>query len=228
MPKYVTPEVQLIGGTALNRDGLTQYLKDTGNEEFNKDIFEGCTNLDGLTDVDIMCSFFAKLCYRSLVADGKNKNISRVRSIRDNVTATLASGHGSVFEHAVLNFVVYNCSRVFTHELVRHRAGTAFSQTSGRYVRGDTIDFVLDPAPRDVARLKATPGVEVVEGMENRVLFIGMDQAREDDTERAVRAGLAMLAAGREQAEAALAPEIDLPEAVACCVVALQEEGIAR
>ena len=31
----------------------------------------------------------------------------------------------------------------------------------------------------------------------------GMDEAREDDAERAVRAGLAMLAAGREQAEAA-------------------------
>ena len=32
----------------------------------------------------------------------------------------------------------------------------------------------------------------------------GMDEAREDDAERAVRAGLAILAAGREQAEAAL------------------------
>lgn len=32
-----------------------------------------------------------------------------------------------------------------THELIRHRAGTAFSQTSGRYVRSDSVDIVFDP-----------------------------------------------------------------------------------
>jgi peptide/nickel transport system substrate-binding protein len=42
------------------------------------------------------------------------------------------------------------------------------------------IDFVLDPAPQDVARLRATAGVKVVEGPENRVIFIGMDQARDE------------------------------------------------
>ena len=51
----------------------------------------------------------------------------------------------SVFEHCYLNFVVTNCSRVFTHELVRHRVGTSFSQTSGRYVKSDKLDLVIDP-----------------------------------------------------------------------------------
>jgi thymidylate synthase (FAD) len=55
------------------------------------------------------------------------------------------SGHGSVFEHCLLNFITTDCSRVFTHELVRHRVGTAFSQTSGRYVAIDSIDFIVDP-----------------------------------------------------------------------------------
>jgi peptide/nickel transport system substrate-binding protein len=41
------------------------------------------------------------------------------------------------------------------------------------------IDFVLDPAPRDVARLRNTEGVRVIDGMENRVIFVGMDQARD-------------------------------------------------
>ncbi|PTT87866.1 ABC transporter substrate-binding protein [Pelomonas sp. HMWF004] len=41
------------------------------------------------------------------------------------------------------------------------------------------IDFVLDPAPRDIARLRSTPGVKVIEGPENRLVFIGMDQARD-------------------------------------------------
>ncbi len=41
------------------------------------------------------------------------------------------------------------------------------------------IDFVLDPAPQDVPRLRRTEGVKVIDGPENRVLFIGMDQARD-------------------------------------------------
>lgn len=41
------------------------------------------------------------------------------------------------------------------------------------------IDFVLDPAPRDVARLRSTAGVKVIDGPENRIVFIGMDQARD-------------------------------------------------
>jgi peptide/nickel transport system substrate-binding protein len=42
------------------------------------------------------------------------------------------------------------------------------------------IDFVLDPAPRDVARLRSTSGVKIVDGPENRVVFIGMDQGRDE------------------------------------------------
>ncbi len=41
------------------------------------------------------------------------------------------------------------------------------------------IDFVLDPAPRDIARLRNTAGVKVIDGPENRIVFIGMDQRRD-------------------------------------------------
>jgi peptide/nickel transport system substrate-binding protein len=41
------------------------------------------------------------------------------------------------------------------------------------------IDFVLDPAPQDVPRLRRTEGVKVIDGPENRVVFIGMDQSRD-------------------------------------------------
>lgn len=41
------------------------------------------------------------------------------------------------------------------------------------------IDFVLDPAPRDVPRLRRTAGVKVIDGPENRIVFIGMDQGRD-------------------------------------------------
>ncbi len=42
------------------------------------------------------------------------------------------------------------------------------------------IDFVLDPAPRDILRLRNTSGVKIIDGPENRVVFIGMDQYRDE------------------------------------------------
>ncbi|WP_295642501.1 ABC transporter substrate-binding protein [uncultured Methylibium sp.] len=41
------------------------------------------------------------------------------------------------------------------------------------------LDFVLDPSPQDAPRLRNTAGVRVVDGPENRILFIGMDQSRD-------------------------------------------------
>ena len=42
------------------------------------------------------------------------------------------------------------------------------------------IDFVLDPAPRDIPRLRNTGSVGVIDGPENRLIFIGMDQQRDE------------------------------------------------
>ncbi|MDT8998930.1 ABC transporter substrate-binding protein [Paucibacter sp. APW11] len=41
------------------------------------------------------------------------------------------------------------------------------------------IDLVLDPAPRDIPRLRTTPGVRIIDGPENRLIFVGMDQFRD-------------------------------------------------
>jgi peptide/nickel transport system substrate-binding protein len=42
------------------------------------------------------------------------------------------------------------------------------------------VDFILDPPPQDLARLRATSGVKVVDGMENRIIFFGFDQSRDE------------------------------------------------
>jgi len=42
------------------------------------------------------------------------------------------------------------------------------------------IDFVLDPPPRDLERLRGGGQVKVIEGVENRIVFIGMDQGRDE------------------------------------------------
>lgn len=132
------PQTFLVGHSEIDWVGLQAFLEATGNEEF---IYE---TSHSPSSIDTLCSMYAKLCYSSLT-EGKNANIQSVRSIPDNIRSTLAHGHGSVFEHVMLNFVTIGCSRVFTHELIRHRVGTAYSQQSGRYVRSTDLELVADP-----------------------------------------------------------------------------------
>jgi peptide/nickel transport system substrate-binding protein len=42
------------------------------------------------------------------------------------------------------------------------------------------IDFALDPPLQDLPKLKSDPNIKVVEGVENRTIFIGMDQKRDE------------------------------------------------
>ena len=46
-------------------------------------------------------------------------------------------------------------------------------------ISGD-VDIINDAPPADVTRLKQTPNIKVLEGVENRVVFIGMDQNRDE------------------------------------------------
>ncbi len=147
MGKLVTPSVYFIGYTTINGPELERYLKDSGNEEFLETIKEA--RKQGLSDGEILTSFYAKLCYASLTL-GHNDNITRIRDIPDNLRSTWDSGHGSVWEHCLLNFVARDCSRVYEAEQIRHRVGVAYSILSGRYVRGEVIDLVFDPILENV------------------------------------------------------------------------------
>ncbi|HRE15033.1 MAG TPA: ABC transporter substrate-binding protein [Usitatibacteraceae bacterium] len=42
------------------------------------------------------------------------------------------------------------------------------------------LDFVLDPPVQDVGKLKGNKAVKVYEGRENRIVFLGMDQGRDE------------------------------------------------
>ncbi len=42
---------------------------------------------------------------------------------------------------------------------------------------GET-DLVLDPTPQDLPRLRSNPDITVIDGVENRTIFLGMDQFR--------------------------------------------------
>lgn len=57
----------------------------------------------------------------------------------------LSEGHGSVTEHATIGFIISGVSRSLTHELIRHRAGTAVSELSQRFVDASDLGFVVPP-----------------------------------------------------------------------------------
>lgn len=94
-----------------------------------------------VTDAGAVCGLCAKRCYMSF-EPGLNPNVTRVRKVwYEFLTNILASGHGSVTEHASWTFAIEGVSRVFTGEMNRHRAGVAISEGSMRYIRFDDIGF---------------------------------------------------------------------------------------
>jgi peptide/nickel transport system substrate-binding protein len=42
------------------------------------------------------------------------------------------------------------------------------------------LDFVLDPSPQDLGRMRNNANLKVVDGIENRTIFLGMDQLRDE------------------------------------------------
>jgi peptide/nickel transport system substrate-binding protein len=42
------------------------------------------------------------------------------------------------------------------------------------------IDFVLDPSPQDLGRMRSNANLKVIDGVENRTIFLGMDQHRDE------------------------------------------------
>lgn len=122
----VTPKVYLVAESRLNEGGIKNYLGDIDAAEWG-------TNAQ--SDGEELIEIAGRLCYRSWFP-GMNANVGKVREGNDKYMANIIRvGHGSVVEHSSVSFIFHNVSRVFTHELVRHRVGTAFSQESLRYVR---------------------------------------------------------------------------------------------
>jgi peptide/nickel transport system substrate-binding protein len=42
------------------------------------------------------------------------------------------------------------------------------------------VDFVLDPSPQDLPRVRSAANLKVIDGVENRTIFLGMDQFRDE------------------------------------------------
>jgi thymidylate synthase (FAD) len=136
------PQVFLIARPSLDAEAVRAYLSAVGGEQW----LDSRRGDESIPAAELLVEFAGRACYRSW-KPGLNPNVTRVREDRGEYFSNiLASAHGSVLEHASFTFVLHDVSRAFTHELVRHRAGTAVSQESLRYVRLADIGFRVPPA----------------------------------------------------------------------------------
>ena len=128
----VEPQVFLIGESTVNKEGLSAFLTHLGVPEWSS---------NAPTDIELLTEVYGRACYKSFGTE-LNPNLTRVRGSNETyISNVIEKGDGSVLEHGVANFFFCDVSRVFTHELVRHRVGTAMSQESLRYVRLTDLDW---------------------------------------------------------------------------------------
>lgn len=116
------PEVTLIAKTQLLHGGVLSL-------EANADQDQG-------TDAERIIEFAGRGCYDSY---GRGRDSA---SFHKNIKAYR---HGSCLEHVSWTFEIRGVSRGLTHELVRHRVGTAISQRSTRYTDESKSRIVVPP-----------------------------------------------------------------------------------
>lgn len=145
--KIVQPAAFLLAETRLNSpyapatpndDSVDGYLAHLGVPDWQS---------DATSEAEELLEIAGKSCYLSFSTD-LNKNLTRVgtRSNHDYLQeGIIGNKHGSVLEHASVTIALVNVSRIVTHELIRHRAGAAYSQESGRYVRKAEVELYLPP-----------------------------------------------------------------------------------
>ena len=117
------------------------------------------------SDGERLAEFAGRLCYMSQANPAK-------RPTREYLENIKKQGHGSVLEHANYSLLLEGVSRSLTHELVRHRAGFAYSQLSQRYVDESTAAFVVPPAIIGDENLEAAWRAQIESAQKTYVLLV--------------------------------------------------------
>ena len=147
--RSVEPEVFLVARPKVDYDAMAAYLREVGGERWLERIDRGQLEAQDLAE------FAGKMCYRSWEPGPQPERPQGTRRPGGVPAEHPEAAHGSVLEHVSFTFVLHNVSRVFTHEIVRHRPGTAVSQESLRYVRLDELPFWFpDWAQEDAELMK--------------------------------------------------------------------------
>lgn len=119
------PTVYLLSKQTLLQAELDRFLADHGVT----------WQSDSEVAAEVVTETAGRVCYMSFAKPRPGGNSAYLTHIKE-------VGHGSVLEHSVWSFLITGVSRSLTHELVRHRAGWAYSQLSQRYVDESVAEYV--------------------------------------------------------------------------------------
>lgn len=131
MKSIIEPKAYLVSRPSVDWKQIARFLDDENVPGIPDSIRAGHDESAAIVEIS------ARMCYMSY---GRGR-----KDIVDFINNLLSSKDGSVFEHVNYGFVVTGVSRSLTHELVRHRAGFAYSQRSQRYVDESEAAFVVPP-----------------------------------------------------------------------------------
>lgn len=135
--------VRVLASTVVDREAVREWLDEMGADEFE------IPPEQAVSAPALLVALAAKQCYMAF-QPGLNPNVNKVRAdMVDYLDNVLKQRHGSVLEHAVFTFGINGCSRVFTGEMNRHRAGVGISERSMRYIRYTDIKFWMPECFRD-------------------------------------------------------------------------------
>lgn len=135
--------VRVLASTVVDREAVRQWLDELGADEFD------IPSEETVSDPALLVALAAKQCYMAF-QPGLNPNVNKVRAdMVDYLDNVLKQRHGSVLEHVVFTFGINGCSRVFTGEMNRHRAGVGISERSMRYIRYTKIKFWMPECFRE-------------------------------------------------------------------------------
>lgn len=122
------PSVYLLARQSVDTGELDRFLSEHGIS----------WQSDSDVAAEVLTETAGRVCYMSFARPRPGGNSAYLEHIKE-------SGHGSVLEHSVWNFLITGVSRSLTHELVRHRSGFGYSQLSQRYVDESVAEYV-EPA----------------------------------------------------------------------------------
>lgn len=124
--EVVSPRIYVIARPTLTNEYRSFLLDEAADWRIDPDA----------TDAELLIEFAGRICYKSFGAQQSPK------SNREYIRHLISQGHESVLEHAAWSFVLSGVSRAFTHQLVRHRVGFAFSQLSQQYHEEGEANFI--------------------------------------------------------------------------------------
>lgn len=120
----------------------------------------------------------AKLCYSDKGAEELQKEMTD-EQVEKLVRKVIELGHTSTLEHTNFFFSI-RCSRVCSHQLVRQRVGTSYSQRSQRYVKEDDFAFIVPPSIENNDEALDIYLERMSEGKETYNKLLDMDIPKED------------------------------------------------